>query len=185
MYHGGKEYSKYPSPRLMRLCRAMVRFGADVVLCQHSHCIGCYAQYGGSHILYGQGNFHFVTKSNHPHWKSGLVVQLEFGDGVEIAFIPTEVHPDGIELAKGALKEEIMEGFQARSQDLQNGKWLEGWKEFCEGKKEQYYGVIRTAYSQNATWDDNEMFSHYLYTEAHKDVWDEICKLSWETRKEV
>ena len=185
IYHGGSEQCVYPSPRVRKMCQAMADNGADVVLCQHSHCIGCYEQYGGSHILYGQGNFHFVTKSNHPHWKSGLVVQLEFGDGVEIAFIPTEVHPDGIELAKGALKEEIMEGFQARSRDLQNGKWLEGWREFCEGKKEQYYGVIRTAYSQNATWDDNEMFSHYLYTEAHKDVWDEICKLSWETRKEV
>ena len=38
--------------------------GADVVLCQHSHCIGCYEQYEGAHILYGQGNFHFCGFTN-------------------------------------------------------------------------------------------------------------------------
>ena len=45
LYHGGKEQSLYPSPRLRKACRAMVKCGADVVLCQHSHCIGCYEEY--------------------------------------------------------------------------------------------------------------------------------------------
>jgi poly-gamma-glutamate synthesis protein (capsule biosynthesis protein) len=57
IYHGGKEHCKYPSPRLIKACRAMVKNGADVVLCQHSHCIGCYENFEGGHILYGQGNF--------------------------------------------------------------------------------------------------------------------------------
>src|SRR5690606_19647437 len=38
LYHGGIEYYPYPSPMLQRLCRAVVRHGADLVLCQHSHC---------------------------------------------------------------------------------------------------------------------------------------------------
>ena len=42
LYHGGKEYCPYPSPRLRKLCQAMVRKGADLVLCQHSHCVGTY-----------------------------------------------------------------------------------------------------------------------------------------------
>ncbi|MBE6645741.1 MAG: CapA family protein, partial [Ruminococcaceae bacterium] len=29
LYHGGKEQSLYPSPRLRKLCRAMISFGAD------------------------------------------------------------------------------------------------------------------------------------------------------------
>ena len=45
MYHGGKEYSRFPSPRLRKLCRAMVNEGADLVLCQHSHCIGCVEEF--------------------------------------------------------------------------------------------------------------------------------------------
>lgn len=57
LYHGGKEYSGYPSPRLRNLCREMVYCGADAVITQHSHCIGCYEEFEGAHILYGQGNF--------------------------------------------------------------------------------------------------------------------------------
>ena len=38
----------------------MAENGADVVICQHSHCIGCYEEYQGCYILYGQGNFHFA-----------------------------------------------------------------------------------------------------------------------------
>lgn len=181
IYHGGSEQCVYPSPRVRKMCHAMADNGADVILCQHSHCIGCYEEHDGSHILYGQGNFHFVGFINHPHWKSGLVVQLEFADGVQIEFIPVQANPDGIELAKGAVKEEIMRAFDRQSRNLKNGKWLDEWKLFCEGKKERYYGVIRDAYKEGASGEDREMFSHYLYTEAHRDVWEEICKLSWET----
>ena len=59
LYHGGKEHCHYPSPRLRNLCREMVLCGANVVITQHSHCIGCYEEYEGGHIVYGQGNFHF------------------------------------------------------------------------------------------------------------------------------
>ncbi|MBO7761282.1 MAG: CapA family protein [Clostridia bacterium] len=44
IYHGGKEYCRYPSPRLRLLCHEMVECGADVVLTQHIHCIGCYEE---------------------------------------------------------------------------------------------------------------------------------------------
>ncbi len=73
-YHGGKELCEYPSPRLMRACRAMARAGADLILTQHSHCIGVYENYNGSHILYGQGNFNFVGLYDEEMWKTGLAV---------------------------------------------------------------------------------------------------------------
>lgn len=184
IYHGGSEQCVYPSPRVRKMCQAMADNGAEVVLCQHSHCVGCYEEYKGSHILYGQGNFHFVGFIDHPHWKNGLIVNLDFADQVGIEFIPVQANPDGIEVAKGAVKEEILDTLKKQSEDLQNGKWLEGWKKFCEGKKEQYFGVIKDAYHENSAEDANEMFRHYLYTEAHRDVWEEICRLSWETRLE-
>ena len=45
--------------------------------------------------------------------------------------------------------------------------------------------VIKKAYTDGCSERDIEMFAHYLRCEAHHDVWDEICKLSWETRKEI
>ena len=39
-YHGGIEEYIYPSPYLQKKCRAMCDAGADIITCQHSHCIG-------------------------------------------------------------------------------------------------------------------------------------------------
>jgi len=41
LYHGGKEHYRYPSPYLQKVCRKMVDKGANLVITQHSHCIGC------------------------------------------------------------------------------------------------------------------------------------------------
>ena len=40
LYHGGKEHFRYPSPELQKRCRKMIERGANLVVCQHSHCIG-------------------------------------------------------------------------------------------------------------------------------------------------
>ena len=61
LYHGGKEHYRYPSPMLQRVCRKFVEKGAGLVICQHSHCIGCEEKYLDGTIVYGQGNFIFNT----------------------------------------------------------------------------------------------------------------------------
>ncbi len=184
-YHGGKEQCVYPSPRLRKACHAMTKNGADVVLCQHSHCIGCYEEYEGGHILYGQGNFHFVPSDStiNPQWYTGLIVQLDLSDILEINFIPVKVAGLGIELAKDVDKENIMGLLARQSENLQNGKWLEGWRAFCEESRERYISAIANAYKEDSTARDNDYFAHNLYCEAHHDVWMELCKLSWETRE--
>ena len=59
LYHGGKEFYRYPSPEVQRICRRMVDKGADLVVTQHTHCIGCREDYLSGVIIYGQGNFIF------------------------------------------------------------------------------------------------------------------------------
>ena len=125
IYHGGKEHCRYPSPRLRRLCHAMAKNGADVVLCQHSHCIGCYEKFNDCHILYGQGNFHFVRPKELPvpeTWNTSLMVKYDTITH-EIEFIPT-INYDfkGITLAKGSEKDEIMSGFEKRNKELLTGE---------------------------------------------------------------
>jgi poly-gamma-glutamate synthesis protein (capsule biosynthesis protein) len=173
LYHGGKEFSEYPSPRLRKLCRAMVKHGADVVLCQHSHCIGCYEKYMDSHIVYGQGNFHFLDPDPHESWYSELAVEYDTVSG-EIGFIPLRTTDDYISLAKDADAEKIMSGFKKRSDELQNGEWLRGWQEFCEGMRERYVTAVTNAYNADSTEIDNNYFAHILDCEAHTDVWREL-----------
>ncbi|MBO4940966.1 MAG: CapA family protein [Clostridia bacterium] len=177
IYHGGKEHCQYPSPRVRKACRAMVKNGADVVLCQHSHCIGCYEEYMGSHILYGQGNFHFVVSwewIDKSLWNNCLAVKYDTKTN-KIEFVPFVVKDSGIALAKGEDKERILAGFEKRNEELKNGEWKAGWHAFCESVKERYLTVIKEGYQDDATERQNARFAHFLDCEAHTDVWRELC----------
>lgn len=170
MYHGGKEQCEYPSPRLRSACRALVDAGADIVLTQHSHCIGCREQYAGGEIVYGQGNFCFVSHQDHPHWRSGLALAVEFdGTGRKLNYIPVQVSEHGIDVAQGELAIGILRGFDERSaqiSDERNSEML--WRQFCESVRPQYETAAREAFTGG---DMRQIFPHYLDCEAHLDVW--------------
>ncbi len=170
IYHGGKEQCRYPSPRLLKACRSMVKCGADVVLCQHSHCIGCYEEYMGAHILYGQGNFLFpysnLSEEGLDRWSTGLLVVLDFADGCKIEFVPTVLEGYGISLAKGDEKKRLLDELAARSATLSDGTWRDGWHEFCVKYTEQYSSMLNP--------EETDLFAHYLDCEAHSDVWREL-----------
>ncbi len=173
IYHGGKEMCRYPSPRLLKLCRSMVRRGADLVMCQHTHCIGCYEQFEGGHILYGQGNFHFVWDEMYRRfdcWNEGLIVKATFEDTCKVELIPTVVDGLGIRLAKGEEKEKILAAIAERSRSLADGSYKKGWEAFCQTVPQ--YRVFEKYFSA----DEREIFAHYLDCEAHYDVWKELYK---------
>jgi len=174
LYHGGKEQCRYPSPRLLKACRAMADHGADLILCQHSHCIGCYEEYNGCHILYGQGNFHFVyPETQNDGWKECLAVYYDtVSDKIE--FVPVQQTDTGITLAKGEEKETILADFEKRNQELANGEWKLGWHAFCEMKRPSYEKAIHFACLEESTERQNHHFAHYLDCEAHTDVWREL-----------
>ncbi len=185
-YHGGKEQCEYPSPRLLKACRAMAAHGADVVLCQHSHCIGCYEQYKGSHILYGQGNFHFVFADDEvlpENWHDSLAVRYDTRTH-EIEFIPvTEGTSGSIHIARSAEAERIMAAFEKRNEELANGEWRRGWHAFCESKAAHYTRSVTRAYAPEATERHNHCFAHYLDCEAHLDVYRELFQTANQTNE--
>lgn len=115
LYHGGKEYYQYPSPMLQKVCRKLVDKGADLVLCQHSHCIGCKEEYKDSVIVYGQGNFLFDC-NEHPLTKTGLIVRIK--DDFSIDYIPVEKTDAVVRMAKGKTGEEILLDFLRRSEEI-------------------------------------------------------------------
>ena len=175
LYHGGKEFCKYPSPRLHRVCHAFVRNGADVVLCQHSHCIGCYEKYENGHILYGQGNYHFVRYGHYidMDWNLGFAVMYDT-EKDQLEFTPVKECEQGIALVKGEEKKKIMDTFHADSQMLLNGKWKDGWHAFCESNRDYYIQAIARSCKEGATEWEHNCFGHFLDCEAHTDVWREL-----------
>lgn len=176
-YHGGKEQCEYPSPRLRKACRAMAKSGADVILCQHSHCIGCYEEFEGSHILYGQGNFHFVYLNDpklDANWNGCLAVRYDTVSG-KIEFVPIGVGDDGgIHIARGEEAKALLDGFYARNEQLANGEWRRGWHEFCERMADRYTRVVARAFAPDQDPKYSRVFGHYLDCEAHTDVWREL-----------
>ncbi|MEA4823371.1 MAG: CapA family protein [Clostridiaceae bacterium] len=177
LYHGGKEQSRYPSPRLRRACQAMVRAGADFVSCQHSHCVGVYEDYRGAGILYGQGNFNFVGYIDHPHWRYGLLLELNDTPDGRLApvFHPLVVTPTGVTLAEGGERERELAEFAERSRILQDtDAWLAEWHAFCVSMQKNYREAVAAAFRDNDTDTPAEIFPHYLDCEAHTDVWREL-----------
>ena len=115
LYHGGKEQYRYPSPTLQKVCHKLVEKGADLIVCQHSHCIGCEEKYKDSTIVYGQGNFLF-NKYDNEFWSSSLLIRIT--DGFKIDYIPIKRCGNGICIAKGDLKERIIKDFTYRSNEI-------------------------------------------------------------------
>ena len=79
LYHGGIEKFQYPSPELRKRFHRMADNGADVVIAQHTHCIGSEENYKGSYLLYGQGDF--LLKDFAPGLTdTGLIIELILSD---------------------------------------------------------------------------------------------------------
>ncbi|MBR4864031.1 MAG: CapA family protein [Oscillospiraceae bacterium] len=140
LYHGGKEHYRYPSPLLQKTCRKLVEKGADLVLCQHSHCIGCEEKFLHGTIVYGQGNFLF-DHSTREHWQTGLLVQL--GDDFEVSYIPLRKQDNVVRMAEGEDAETILSQFKARSQEITDPKFLqENYVRFAKTMGQDYLTVL-------------------------------------------
>lgn len=118
LYHGGNENYRYPSPYLQKVCRKMSDKGADIIICQHSHCIGCFEQYHDSTIVYGQGNFLF-DDSDSELWMSGLLICLSLERRYySVNYIPLEKRNHTVRLANMELGNAILHSFQDRSKKI-------------------------------------------------------------------
>ena len=144
LYHGGIEHYIYPSPLLKKKCRKMVDAGADVVLCQHSHCIGTHEKYGNGEILYGQGNSYFGYRKGDYVWNHGLLARIEVSSSkVGVHYDVLETKEDGsVELASSQVTEEVLCRLEKKSARLSDDAFLSSsWKEFCRKNKSSYLAL--------------------------------------------
>lgn len=123
LYHGGKEHYRYPSPLLRKTCRKMLEKGADLVICQHTHCVGCCEEYAGGTVIYGQGNFLFDHLDNE-YWRTSLLVEATFGERMTLRYIPIVKDGIGVRTADKAESAAIMDGFYERSARLGDARFL-------------------------------------------------------------
>lgn len=177
LYHGGKEHYRYPSPCLQKICRKIAEKGADLVLCQHSHCIGCYEEYKGSTILFGQGNFLF-DRSESEFWQTSLLVLADFDVKMTVKYLPICKDGSSVRMSNDEEVEKILSEFETRSKRiLEEGFVEKNYVEFADGLLNSYlYRLLKPDYPfeefSESILDDTYYLSalNEIRCEAHNEV---------------
>lgn len=143
LYHGNKEYYRYPSPEVQRMCRKFAECGAGIVLCQHSHCIGATEEYKDSELVYGQGNFLFYGGETDEYFQTGSLVEVEIDENTKkclITYIPIVKNGVTIRLASESEKREILKEFMDRSRQIEVPGFVEeNYRRFASSMIDTYY----------------------------------------------
>lgn len=140
LYHGGKEYYRYPSPDLQKICRKLVEKGAGLVVCQHTHCIGCEEKYLGGTIVYGQGNFLF-DDSDSEFYQTSLLIRLY--EDFSISYLPLVKQGNAVRLADNVAAEEIIQQFKNRSQQIKENGFIEKeYTKYAETAVDAYLYIL-------------------------------------------
>ena len=144
LYHGGRENFRYPSPLLQKTCRSIARNGADLVICQHTHCVGAMEEYLGSTIVYGQGNtlFDHNNSDNMPTWLTSILVEVSIdGDNFKVDYIPIEKRGEFTALSSDP---EILGDFYKRSEEIREEGFVKrNYTEFVMSEKETFDMYLR------------------------------------------
>lgn len=192
LYHGGKEHYRYPLPNLQKVCRKIVEKGADLVVCQHSHCIGCEERWQGGRIVYGQGNFLF-DHSKSEFWQTSLLIELSANEKIMLTYHPLKKQGNTVRLAQGEEAEEIRSAFYNRNTEIQEEGVLE--RKFRAFSEEMFWSYLGTFYGNRtkklwfriinklsgyrfAKWYLNRQYDrqallriqNYVECEAHREV---------------
>jgi len=80
-YHGGEEYTNYPSPTKRNFLKKLSKIeGVDIVICHHSHTLQAYEKYNGKYIFHSLGNFIFDIPAHWPYkyTKNSALLKLTF-----------------------------------------------------------------------------------------------------------
>lgn len=145
LYHGGCEFYEYPTPLQQKRLRSYIKAGADVVICQHSHCIGSIEKYQKGTIIYGQGGFLFADRKevveniqNWDMWTQGMMVSID----------PTNKNIKNIFYCREGKQLVLQENSEAekqlreRSAKLCQKNFVEDeWKSYCQSHK-NYMSVL-------------------------------------------
>ena len=142
VYHGGREKFQYPSPEMRRRFYRMADNGADMILSQHTHCVGCEELYNGSYLLYGQGDF--LLKNFAPGLTdTGLIVELVIENG-QVQIKKHKVKSvDNIFVRYD--EQQDLSSFEERSAKLHDEEYVYlQLQNFCDGELRLYLRAFRS-----------------------------------------
>jgi len=136
LLHSGIEYYPFPTPGQMDMSRFIIEQGARMVICQHSHCAGCYETYQNGHIIYGQGNLIFDSPGRDQSWHEGFLVRLIINPDLSCEWQPVPYAQSEAEPGASRMPPERAQAFlntlSERSQAIQgSGRVQAAWEQYC------------------------------------------------------
>lgn len=166
IYHGGIEKYRYPSPEMRKRFQRMADNGADIILSQHTHCIGCEEYYNGSYFLYGQGDF--MLKNFRPEiTDKGYIVLLDINqNGISIQKQMVRCSKD---FRLQYIENPDFSDFLARSEKLKDVNFLhEQLQQFCEGELRLYLNAFKSPGKMYRIIRrfSPKLYNKWLYTKA-------------------
>jgi len=207
LLHAGCENWHYPSPRVVKLCRAYAKAGASAVLVSHSHTVMGTEFHEGVPIVYGLGNFLFDRGQKSLGWRLGTVARLSFGIGqpINLDMVPilADKEPGCINLLPGSDLECFQQFHRSISEPLKCMYEIEElWKCFCASESSKFTkemlkaitamlpgGLLRLlSFRDKSVRKDSyyhkgaNILRGFLVCENHKEVLGQIFELVRENR---
>ena len=96
-------------------------------------------------IVYGQGNFLFDNLDNEL-WKTSLLIDLKIEENAtyQIEYIPILKKKNGVIMAEGEKKEEILQDFFSRSRNAKNEEFISHeFEKFASDRLDNYLSILQ------------------------------------------
>jgi poly-gamma-glutamate capsule biosynthesis protein CapA/YwtB (metallophosphatase superfamily) len=149
LVHAGAYGYPYPSPKFQELARFFAEVGANVVIFQHSHAPGCYEEYRGAFIVYGQGNFIFDSrkKTKPSFWNEGYLIKISIDEKINssmeiIPYIQSDVKAGARRMDKN-IERKFLEELKRKSQKIKEKEFVQKeWEKYCMDLSDSYYLIM-------------------------------------------
>lgn len=117
-FHWGIENEHYPEEWQMKLGRACIDAGADLVVGHHPHVLQGLERYNTGVIAYSLGNFIFGGHRRPVH--DTIVLQVLFGDTMEVRPIPVRIKYWRVKELHENIAGTVIDSLHVYSHDFQN-----------------------------------------------------------------
>jgi len=168
LLHAGKAQYHYPPPFLQKYARFMVEEGADIIVCQHSHCPIGYEHYLNGQIYYGQGNFIFDMFHDYDElWHQGYLVKVTFSKkpsfNTEIIPYNQSDHLEGARKMDDNQGDSFLRYLLDESNKIKDPSFVkQQWTDYCDRNKYTYFSHLlghgRLARFMNRTLHFSDLF---------------------------
>ena len=117
-FHWGVEKERYPEEWQMRLGRAAIDAGADIVVGHHPHVLQGIERYNGGVIAYSIGDFIFGGNRRRVH--DTIVLQVLFGERMYVRPIPVRIDTWRVAELEGESAGAVLDTLRVYSQDFED-----------------------------------------------------------------